>query len=672
MAEDQDKLIGQKINQYEIQSVAGRGENSTVYRGLQAGVNRNVAIKMYNPDLMRQPNFMARFAAEVNLLAHLEHFNIVSIYEAGEWQGTPYVVTRFMPGGSLDDMIARLNRIPIEVVVPMIRQAAAALDYAHLQNILHRDLRPSNVLLDAQGNAYLSDFGVGRVIESATSANATGQFGSAAYMAPEMAAGSSSTTATDIYALAVIIYEALTGQVPFKAETPVKQMMLHLNQPVPAPRTINSAIPIPVEGVLLRALAKKPEDRYPTATALADALSMAAGFSPSGVTAPHPAARPDNAPTYQGARTPAKPHSRPARSSLETYLFYGVAGLLVLGIVALGGYLATSFLGDYLAGNLTGDQTPVITDAPATVTSDPGAAEASPTESLPTETGGPPAPTVAASGAPGGGSGVVAFISDRDGEPEVFIYDLQTRDLIKVTQNNFNDSSPVWSPGGKYLAFRSEPRTTVPNITVVDAAGQNAQVVSGNLRAGDRPVWISADTVAFYVEDGSDRLIYKVTIGGQPEEMLRLPASVQTLLDWTPDGSTGIYFGYTATGGFAVVGFDAASGDRTPLSVSGNIPFASYSPDRSMVAFTFRVGSQLQLFLADATCPFFDQCNARRLITDDFNYEYPRFSPDGKLIMVTSNQGGRQDLLLVDLDGNLVEKMSGSSGLADYDGTWKP
>jgi serine/threonine protein kinase len=274
MSEEQqtqpDDLIGTRLGQYEILEEIGRGGMATVYRAKQTSINRVVAVKVLPRHFLHDPGFFERFEREVDVIAHLEHPHILPIYDYGKDQGVPYIVMRYLGGGSMAQMIRR--GVPqLEVLDKPFTQVAQALDHAHRQGVIHRDLKPGNIMLDENGNAYLSDFGIARVLGS----NLTGSqiIGTPAYMSPEQANGFPLDARSDIYSLGIVLFEMITGKEPYQAETPMALLLKHINEPIPPLRTYRGDIPDSVEAVIRKATAKKAEERYPSAG------DMAADFS---------------------------------------------------------------------------------------------------------------------------------------------------------------------------------------------------------------------------------------------------------------------------------------------------------------------------------------------------------------------------------------------------------
>lgn len=271
-------LTGKQVGPYLLERIVGSGGMGTVYESYQASVQRKVAVKILPTSLAQQERYVERFKREVELAAKLEHPHILPVYDFGTDGELSYIVMRLMTGGTLSQVLRQAGALSVDDALSVGRQLASALDYAHSENVIHRDLKPSNVLFDKSSNAYLSDFGISKLLGSAASGlTGTGQLvGTPAFMAPEQWEGSPGQTATDIYALGIVVYVMLTGQTPFDAPTPLGLMRKHMYEdPTPISEfrpelspTIDSAIAI--------ALAKRPEKRYPTATEFVQALESAA------------------------------------------------------------------------------------------------------------------------------------------------------------------------------------------------------------------------------------------------------------------------------------------------------------------------------------------------------------------------------------------------------------
>ena len=276
-----NELSGTMLGPYHLLDIIGKGGMATVYRAHQASMDRDVAIKVMSLDLADEPEFATRFKHEAQIIARLQHPHIVPVYDFGtESRRLTFLVMRLLPGGSLGDEL-RKGGLSTERVIELTRQIASALDYAHQRGVIHRDLKPTNVLLDEQGNAYLTDFGIAKMIGGSTITGVTSPgsvMGTPTYMAPEQWRSEPVDARTDVYALGVIVYQMLLGQVPFSSETPHGLMYQHLDSEPPSPRTIKPGLPMGIEPVIRKALAKSPNERYASAGDLARDLENALRF----------------------------------------------------------------------------------------------------------------------------------------------------------------------------------------------------------------------------------------------------------------------------------------------------------------------------------------------------------------------------------------------------------
>ncbi len=277
-----DPLIGRVIDgRYEIRSVLGRGGMAVVYRAFQPNMDREVAIKMIlsnlaGADEAERDEFIMRFQREARTIAKLEHPYILPVYDYGEYEGQIYLVMRILETGDLKDRIMA-GMLPVAESLRMLGQIAQALTHAHEAGIIHRDLKPQNVLIDTNNNCYLTDFGIAKATNATSEMTAAGTLmGTPAYMAPEQWRTHPVDARTDIYALGVIAYNMLTGALPFNADTPFGLMYKHLDEMPPPLERYNTQLPPGVTTVIFRAIAKKPADRYPTATQFIEELTRAA------------------------------------------------------------------------------------------------------------------------------------------------------------------------------------------------------------------------------------------------------------------------------------------------------------------------------------------------------------------------------------------------------------
>ncbi|WP_420645199.1 serine/threonine protein kinase [Candidatus Leptofilum sp.] len=267
-------MIPDKIGRYEIKQEIGRGGMATVYEAYDPRFERTVALKMLPREFMHEAEFRARFTREARTIATLEHPAIVPVYDFGEENGQPFLVMRLMTGGSLSDRLAE-GPIPIDEAAVILKRLGSALDRAHGMGIIHRDLKPSNVLFDQYGDAFLADFGIVHVSSSTNALTASGSLvGTPTYMSPEQVYGDKQLDGrSDIYALGVILFQMLTGNTPYDADTPARMMMKHVMDPIPEILTVRPDLPPACNDIISKAMAKERDERFASATDLSTALT---------------------------------------------------------------------------------------------------------------------------------------------------------------------------------------------------------------------------------------------------------------------------------------------------------------------------------------------------------------------------------------------------------------
>jgi serine/threonine-protein kinase len=260
----------------------GQGGMAVVYKARHPTLNHFVAIKVLPPHLVASESARKRFVREGQTIAHLKHPNIVGIHDFGEWEGEPYMVMEYIAGRTLGEIIEADAPLPLERIHSITKDIADALDYAHSQGLIHRDVKPSNVMLESTADSdpfkqservVLMDFGIARLVTAETMLTGSGVVGTFAYIAPEqIRAVEDIDGRADIYALGVMVYEMLTGELPFKAANPAALLIAHLQQPAPDPCEVHSGVSPKSAAAVLRALQKDPSHRFATAGELAQAL----------------------------------------------------------------------------------------------------------------------------------------------------------------------------------------------------------------------------------------------------------------------------------------------------------------------------------------------------------------------------------------------------------------
>jgi formylglycine-generating enzyme required for sulfatase activity/uncharacterized caspase-like protein len=276
-------LAGQSIGRYRIIEQVGHGGMADVYKAYQPSLDRHVAIKVIHPFLADDADFLSRFEREAKVVATLRHPNIVQVYDFDAEGGLYYMVMEFIDGGTLktflETMQARGTPISLDNAVRITLSVGSALKYAHSRNMVHRDVKPANVMITSDGHVILTDFGIAKIV-SATKLTASGAMvGTPAYISPEQGRGEPGDERSDLYSLGVMLYQMVVGRLPYDADTPVALVLKHINDPLPLPTELRPEVLPEIERVIVKALAKKPEDRYQTVSAMTADLKQAAGLA---------------------------------------------------------------------------------------------------------------------------------------------------------------------------------------------------------------------------------------------------------------------------------------------------------------------------------------------------------------------------------------------------------
>ncbi|MGB2953014.1 MAG: serine/threonine-protein kinase [Gaiellaceae bacterium] len=278
---------------YHIEGLLGRGGMSEVYRASNPRLDNTIALKLLARELAGDQLFRERFIRESRLAASLNHPNVVPIFDAGECDGRPYIAMRYVEGPDLKELLTRRGALSADYALSVVGQVAAALDCAHRKGLVHRDVKPGNILIDENAgdgtrpHVYLADFGVAKHRQSQSGLTSKGQYvGTIDYIAPEQIEGKELSGATDIYSLGCVLYECLTGAPPFDHDSDVAMIYAHLTEAAPAPSAKQPDLPTGVDEVIAKALAKRPEDRYRSCRELVDAARAAFEARPAGATLP--------------------------------------------------------------------------------------------------------------------------------------------------------------------------------------------------------------------------------------------------------------------------------------------------------------------------------------------------------------------------------------------------
>lgn len=619
-------------------------------------MERYVALKILPEHYARDPEFVRRFNREARTIARLEHKNILPVYDFGEEGGVTYLAMRYLESGTLKDVL-EIGRLMLPDAVHILQQVCSALDYAHREGVVHRDVKPSNVMIDDEGEAYLTDFGIAKVLESSEQLTATGGvLGTPAYMAPEQVMGQPVDARADIYALGIILYEMALGRVPYDADTPMAVALAHVREPLPLPRELDPNLPEPIEVVILKALAKEPGDRYPTASQLSAALDKAvstADIDESGSTlrtlATHARlSRADEIATYDVAAGPLRPTTKPAR--LRRWLL-PAGGLALVAIIVSVFMLLGTVEADRSAD---GDETvaaqvelPVrftqtaeakLTMVAAMTVSATGTQPFVSIDTMPSSTltsSATPISTLTPTPAllqltDGVGNNYspsfspdgikIVFISTRDGNPEIYIMNTDRSEQTRLTNTpNIYEDLPSFSPDGSLILFAGNDGHD-EDLYVMNVDGSQTQNISNSPNSND----------------------------GRPKFVPSMFVSLKVIFDSDRSGDWEIYsapFEINRLGSVTLVTSRPTYNDRLPSYVSstGQILFRSELIGSG--------DSRIYLVGEDGSNP--------TQLSSEYNDWYPIVSNDGNWIVFVSNREGNEELYaIMKSDGSDIVRLT--------------
>ena len=376
-------LEGKTIGKYRILERLGRGGMAEVYKAYQPNLERNVAIKVLHAYLADETDFIGRFTREARAVAALRHPNIVQVFDFDVERELYYMVMEYVDGPTLKTRLQQLResreRLPNEEIIRIFKGLGSAIDYAHKRGMVHRDIKPANIMFNQQGEVVLTDFGVAYIV-GGTRFTMTGSVsGTPAYMAPEQGMGQGGDHRSDIYSLGVILYEIVTGRVPFDADTPFAIILKHLNEPLTLPSQLAQSVPADLESVILKAMSKNPDDRYQSGKELANAVENALRLSAETIVDEMQSYTPEVVPSISGQPTvtdmkPSKVSEREARASRETLVsgakpfwmrgqwYWGLIVVLLLCVAAGLAWLVLGVLNSEQKKEDLGTGTPAVTE----------------------------------------------------------------------------------------------------------------------------------------------------------------------------------------------------------------------------------------------------------------------------------------------------------------------
>jgi len=610
-----DPFVGITLGSYEILEAIGEGGMARIYKGYHAELNRYAAIKVVHWGLQEDLDFTERFRREAQAIASLRHPNIVQIYDFGKHESGYYMAMEFVDGSDLAVMLRHAHTqqtyLPPEETTKIIKGVASALDYAHRNGVIHRDVKPSNIMINRDGQPILTDFGLVMLPLQSSQVTLGSVFGTPHYVAPEQAISSADAVpASDIYSLGVVLFEMATNRVPFDDPSPLSVALKHVSDAPPSPVTLNPNLPLPLEDVILKALSKTPADRFATAGGLAQAT--AAAFAGETVVENINAV---TVPARAKAVAAVKPVAAPppvAKSALPGWFLMGLMAIMG-GLVGAGGFFIFNYnfaapaatpivvaveptLTPTFTPSPTGTPSPTFTATPTatpTFTPTPTASPtntptppptntatpvpATPTAAPPTPL--PPPPQPAATATPEGLAGKILFKTDRAGLVQIYQMNADGSDqrpLVDISIYTELQTRLPFSPDGQnQILVKGEGQLDLWWINFV--TGQELRLTSTGKPEYD-PAWSPVDNrIVFVSEETGNGDIYMLNLGGSALKRITVnDGNFDKHPTWSPDGTKIAFWSDRGFGGNRQVwAVDLATDQTTSLSDN---PYNDWDP----------------------------------------------------------------------------------------------
>jgi serine/threonine protein kinase/Tol biopolymer transport system component len=640
---------GGLVEHYRIEALIGRGGMGVVFLAEDLKLSRKVALKVLAPELMTEAGFRERFQQESRMAAAIDHPNIIPVYAAGESEGQLFIAMRYVPGTDLRTLIRDRSPLDPQRVLSIMRQVASALDAAHDRGLVHRDVKPANILLatdrDGREHAYLTDFGLTKQTRTHARWTATGQaVGSLDYMAPEQIRGLPVERETDIYSLGCVLHEALTGKMPFDREENLAVMYAHLHEPPPRPSARRPELGRRIDNVIARAMAKRRGDRYPTCGDLAREAQVALEIPSSSFgklrRTRSTTARVDlhtatndrvSGPETVTAAAPSalgQPPTHVTRRRSPRRRGVLVAAALATGLLAAAAFLWIN------RESPDGERTrPQVTSEILTISVE---AEGLPDRitSLDWFVANPVWSPDATQ---------IAFGANRGGNPDIYVIDVDGDGLRPLISSPLIERLPAWSPDGTRLLFVGIPEgsgegAATSDIFALDLQTNETTQLTTSSESENGPAW-SPDgrRIAFVMTDpskGGATDLFLMNADGTGITRLTSTTPSESGPDWSPDGTRIAYQrGRSEKGDIYVMDLETEHTEKltdTPVDESG----AAFSPNGRLIAFFSNSGGDYQIFVMSV-----DGEGARQVTVDVGPNIHPSWSPDGTRLVYVKASG---------------------------------
>lgn len=653
---------GARVGSYEVKGVIGRGGMGVVYLAEHVHLARPAALKVISPDLADNKDFRDRFVREYRLAAAMDHPNIVDVYDAGEDRGILFIAMRYVRGTDLRTVLDREHRLDLSRAASILAQVAGALDAAHGWGLVHRDVKPANILLESrsgqshQEHCWLSDFGLVKGTTVASALTQTGAIvGTLPYTSPEQIRGEELDGRSDLYSLAVVFYQCLTGAIPFAKDSEAAVIYAHLAEPPPPVSVVRGDVPTGIDEAIQRAMAKSRDERYETCSAFAEdvagLLSSGGDGSGSFPDAAHrmgsagwsdaPTKAPGATETARGrihATTDSKPRLVPVPTAPPPTLDEPPAGRKLHRRRVLALSAAAILL---LAAGLLALRPLLQTGHPC-----------------PARAGG--------TGEPGLEETRIAFVSDRDGNEDIYVTDPTGDGARRLTNSPLPETAPAWSPDGTRIAFVRGMGDSSQIFSMSCDGGEGRQLTSGPLGHAS-PAWSpDGSEIAFVRGQGQNADIFVMGVDGSGKRNISKDPDLEEMDPvWSPDG-TRIAFVALLGGNSTILVMDADGGaapEPVPHQPGQNVDPAWFE---TQIAFSSTASGNSEIYSMN------ENGTRRTALTlgvgDDVE---PDWAPDGSQIVFESNRDGNREIYVMDANGNRQRNVTNSDA-RDTSPAWSP